>query len=240
MAKAKFYTYVHRRADTQEIFYVGKGSRSRAYTTQWRSTYWHRMVNKYGLVIEIVAYFYEEEAAFEHERDLIAELRANGNRIVNLTDGGDGASGAKRSEETRRRMSEAAKRRPPPKPMSAETRAKMSASHKGLKQSPEAIAKTAAFHRGRKRSPETLARMSEATKGKNVGRYVGPETRAKLSELGKGRQHSDETKRKMSAAKVGKPLGSPSPEVVARRAETLKRTLALKKRNRHETQQSLF
>ena len=199
MAEAKFYTYVHRRADTGEVFYIGKGSGKRFAATQYRSTFWTRIVAKYGIAIEVVAYFFDEIAAFDHERLLIAEYRASGTRLVNMSDGGEGSSGMKMSDKAKQLISTANKGRKR-EPFSDATKAKMSASHFGKKQSPEAIAKTAATHTGMKRSPETLARMSAALKGVNVGREVSIETRAKISVITKGRTHTDEAKAKISAA----------------------------------------
>lgn len=197
MANWKFYTYVHRRADTGEVFYIGKGSGKRFAATQDRSTYWKRLVAKYGFSIEIVAHFLAEEHAFQHERELIAEYRANGVRLVNLSDGGEGPSGAVRTAETRNKISSANKGRKRD-PFSEETRLKMSLSHVGKKQSQEAIEKTVAFHRGRKRTIETLEKMSKALKGKGLGREVSDVTRDKISKLNAGRVHTESAKENMS------------------------------------------
>jgi hypothetical protein len=199
MAEAKFYAYVHRRADSGEIFYVGKGQGQRAASKQYRNSMWRRIVAKHGLLIEIVAYFYEEVHAFDHERALIAEHRQTGVLLANMTDGGEGASGAKRSDETRRRMSAALTgKNTGPRP--PETRAKMSASAKGRPMSPEAIAKTAAAHRGMKRSPETLARMSAALKGM-PGRPLTQEDKDRLAAAWRGKKHTTEALEKMRAAR---------------------------------------
>lgn len=198
MPNWKFYTYVHRRADTGEVFYVGKGQGKRFAATHDRSTFWKRIVAKYGLVIEIVAYFFDEKAAFAHEREMIAEYRASGLRIVNMTNGGEGPSGMKMSDEAKSLISAANKGRKR-EPFSDATKAKMSAGHIGLKQSPDAIAKTAAFHTGRKRKPETLDKMSKALKGKGLGRVVSQETRDKCSAARKGKPLSDEGRKGISA-----------------------------------------
>jgi len=203
MAEAKFYTYVHRRADTGEVFYIGKGSGKRYAATQGRSTFWKRIVAKHGIAIELIAYFFDEAAAFDHECMLIAEYRAGGVMLSNLTDGGDGASGKVMSEEAKRLISIANKGRKR-EPFSDVTRAKMSASHLGKKQSAEAIAKTAAAHIGMKRSPETLARMSAALKGKGVGRYVSAETRAKISAIKTGQAHTAEARVRISESHKGR------------------------------------
>lgn len=196
MAKAEFYTYIHRKADTGEIFYVGKGKGGRAYSKQ-RSEYWTNVANKHGFLVEIVAYFFSEEDSFSDEKQRIADLKESGVRLCNLTYGGDGASGAVRSEETKRRMAEAkiGKKRIPE---TEETRRRKSESAKGRPMSPEAIAKTAAAHRGMKRSKETLERMSVALKGKNVGRIKSEAERMNMSIAQKGKSKSDYAKQRIS------------------------------------------
>lgn len=61
--------------------------------------------------------------------------------------------------------------------LSAETRARMSASRKGMKKSPEAIAKVAAALRGRTLSDEMRAKLSAA----HMGKRPSAATRAKMS-----------------------------------------------------------
>lgn len=198
MAEAKFYVYVHRRADTGEVFYIGKGSGRRAWATQYRTDYWRRVKDKYGIVIEILEWFEKEEDAFRHETALIALHRAAGCRICNITNGGEGASGNVMPESAKVAISKAKTGRTRP-PETEETRRRKSESAKGRRMSPEAVAKTVAFHKGRKRSPETIAKMSASLKGKGVGRNVSEETRAKLSAKLKGRQISEETRLAISA-----------------------------------------
>ena len=50
MASAGFYVYEHLRADTGEVFYVGKGSGHRARCRQGRNPYWRAVANKHGYV----------------------------------------------------------------------------------------------------------------------------------------------------------------------------------------------
>jgi hypothetical protein len=226
MAEAKFYVYVHREADTGLVFYVGKGSERRAWASQWRPEFWHRVSAKHGRVVEIVAMFWDEEPAFEHERTLIAEYRAQGLRLTNCTDGGDGPSGAKRSESTRRKMSEARRRRTDKIVWSDEAKERQRQNRLGKKMSPEAIAKTVAAHLGSKRSPETLARMSASLKGKNVGRVKTPEEIAKIVAANKGRTISAEQRAKQSAAMRGRKLGPQTPEQIAKRKASFAKTIA--------------
>lgn len=43
-----FYTYLHRRNDTGQVFYVGKGKGQRAHDKYKRSAHWKRIVAKHG------------------------------------------------------------------------------------------------------------------------------------------------------------------------------------------------
>jgi hypothetical protein len=98
-----YYTYLHLKADTSEVFYVGKGkaSRSRANSDLNRSLHWHNVVAKHGLLVQIAAHWTDEEDAYLHEVLLIACFRDIGAPLVNLTEGGDGVRGHKHSEEFR-------------------------------------------------------------------------------------------------------------------------------------------
>lgn len=202
MAGAEFYTYVHRRNDTGEVFYVGKGSGKRAYDKSARSEYWKRIAAKHGVTVDIVDRFETEQKSFKSEIALIHLFSVSGLRLINMTQGGEGCRGAKRSEETKLKMSLAMKARPP-HVVSEETRKKMSASAVGRRMSIEAIEKTAAAHRGMKRSQKTLDLMSAALKGKKMPPR-SQETRDKLAAGRLGKVHSEETKRQMSLSRTGK------------------------------------
>lgn len=118
----RHYVYLHRKADTGEPFYIGKGTVrkrkkspdvERAHCRTSRSKWWHSVVAKHGFAVEIVALFSDDIAAQEFEKQLIKKYgRRNlgyGN-LVNLTDGGDGHAGLLVSEERRKQLSESAKR----------------------------------------------------------------------------------------------------------------------------------
>jgi hypothetical protein len=108
--------------------------------------------------------------------------------------------GQTHTPESRAKLSAAHKgrRRGPPSP---ETCANISAALKGRPHSREHTAKLAAALRGRPRSREICAKISAGLKG----REVSEETRAKISKAKKGQTHSEETRRKMSEAKKGRP-----------------------------------
>jgi hypothetical protein len=80
-------------------------------------------------------------------------------------------------------MSASAKNR---KPISDESRAKMSASRKGMNKAPKSL--------------EHKEKLSKAQSGKKLS----IETREKLSQIGKGRKVSDQTRAKISSIKTGK------------------------------------
>ena len=191
MAEAKFYTYVHRRANSGVIFYVGKGTGRRASFTYDRNPYWRNVANKHGFVVEIVAYFYEETDAFEHERELIAGLRATGVKLANLTEGGEGTVGRIHSEETREKIRRAALGRK----YSVEVRAKLSAQRTGKKMTPE---------------------RREAQIARNNITLMNPEARKKANEANRGKFVSPETCKKISLSKIGIPIGPHSPEAIAK------------------------
>lgn len=113
----RHYVYIHKRADTGEVFYVGKGSLrkrnkkpvfERAFTTYSRNRYWKNIVAKHGLTVEVVASCLDDDTAQKIEKELIAQYGRK--RLANLTDGGDGSAGIIPSESTRRKLSENAKR----------------------------------------------------------------------------------------------------------------------------------
>lgn len=89
----EFYVYVHRRASDNLPFYVGKGKDKRAWSQSPRSAFWKNVKTKHGLIVEIVFDNLSEEEAFQCEKDTILEFRYFGYPLVNLTNGGEGASG---------------------------------------------------------------------------------------------------------------------------------------------------
>lgn len=132
-----FYVYEHYKADTNEIFYVGKGKGDRAYSkNRYYNKHWMRVVNKHGIVVKIIAIFERECDAFTFEVQLIS-LHGRKNigtgPLINKTPGGTGGdtmTGKKHTKKTRKKMSVGAKNRPP---ASKETRLKLSKANAGTK-----------------------------------------------------------------------------------------------------------
>ena len=188
----RFYTYAYLRED-KTPYYIGKGTGDRIYSTNRRNN-----PPKDKSRIIFLKQNLTEEEAFRHEIYMIAVFGRKDLRtgiLHNLTDGGDGASGAIKSEKTRKKLSEANKGKNNPnygKSLSEETKRKMSEVHKG-KNNP---------NYGKSLSEETRRKMSEAQKGK----IRSEEHKRKNSEAHKGKTHSEETKKKLSEANIGKTL----------------------------------
>lgn len=91
-----FYVYTHARPDGR-VFYIGKGCDRRAYDfSPSRRTLHHRnIMEKYGrenITVTIIPAPDEATASLMEIR-YIADAKANGLVLVNITNGGEGASG---------------------------------------------------------------------------------------------------------------------------------------------------
>ena len=202
--------YLHRRMDTNEVFYVGIGvDKKRSNNKTRRNKYWKNIVNKHGYTVEILHENISHDECREIEIDLIRKYGRKDlgtGSLCNLTDGGEGVLGLIVSDETKRKLSEINKG----KTHSDETKRKLSEINKGKKVSDETRRKLSEMNKGekhpffgktgegnpffgKKHSEETLKKMSESAKG----RKHSEETLKKISEAAKGRKHSDETRRKM-------------------------------------------
>ena len=83
-----FYVYLHKRKDTNEVFYIGKGRNKRAYSKSGRSKDWQSIVNHYGYSIELYKDNLSEDTAFSIEKSLIAQYGLD--NLTNKTYGGEG------------------------------------------------------------------------------------------------------------------------------------------------------
>jgi hypothetical protein len=181
----QFYVYIHRKATNGEVFYVGKGKDNRAYDNRIRNKHWHNIVNKHGLIVEFAKTDISEAEAFELEEHLIhffGRFDLGKGVLVNMTDGGEGASGHVHSEETRKKIGYSSTLRLTGKTLSEETKLKMSEAHKG---------KTI--------SEETKLKMSDAKKGEKHPCFG---KRGETSHQW-GKTHTEETKRKISESQSG-------------------------------------
>lgn len=107
----RFYVYVHYKVSDGKPFYVGKGTAQRAWNKSTRNEYWKRVVAKHGLRVEIVFDHLTEEESFQVEKDTILEFKYFGYQLTNFTNGGEGSSGFKFSDEQKEKISSAHKGR---------------------------------------------------------------------------------------------------------------------------------
>lgn len=169
--KKEFYTYAYLR-ENGVPYYIGKGKGNRAYGRHRKNI----KVPKDESRILILKKDLTEAEAFKHEVYMIAVFGRKDlgtGVLVNMTNGGEGASGAVRSPGTRQRMSNSMlglKR----KPFSGEGRENMAKAKRGVPLTPEhAEAVRRAHRRGEehpnygktwKNTEETKKRKSEAAK----------------------------------------------------------------------------
>lgn len=68
----KYYVYIHKTADTNEVFYVGKGCGDRAYSSHQRSDTWIETVHSHGgFTVEILYSNLSNDVALSLEEDII-------------------------------------------------------------------------------------------------------------------------------------------------------------------------
>jgi hypothetical protein len=157
--------YIHLKPHNREIFYIGIGNeRQRAFRKAKRNEHWHRVFDKYGMIVDIIADGISLESAREMEKFLIASYGVK--NLCNQTLGGEGAFGLKHSLESRKKMSDSLKGRI----TTAETRAKISAKSKGhpnyLKcHSEETKKKLSEMRRGVKRSEYFCQQVKKSKQG---------------------------------------------------------------------------
>jgi group I intron endonuclease len=141
----------------------------------------HRAYKKYGKQLHFAVWYRAPEDKIKAmECKLIVALRTKVPNGYNIEDGGEGHYGRPVSEETRRKMSLAAAR---------------------VCQRLSEEAKQKRAHKGSTRSEETRQRMSAA----QYGRQVSVKTRQRLSNVHSGKVISGVTRQRMSQARLGRP-----------------------------------
>jgi hypothetical protein len=173
----QYYTYAYLRED-RTPYYVGKGNSNRAY----KRTRKELKSPKDKSRILILKQNLTEEEAFKHEIYMIAVFGRKdlGTGILyNRTNGGEGSSGAIRSEELRKKISSSMKGRT----FTKEHLDKISKKLKGRKLSEDHKKKNSEKLKGRKLSEETKKKMSES----RIGRIVTEKTKQKIREKALGK-----------------------------------------------------
>jgi hypothetical protein len=154
----KYYTYAYLREDGSP-YYIGKGEGFRAYKKQHNCA-----VPKDKNRIIFLKQNLTEEEAFRHEKYMIAVLGRKdlGTGILrNLTDGGEGVSGAVRTKEMREHLSRIKTGTKMPEEFREVCRERM----KNFRHTDEAKSKISKANKGRKWSKESLENISKVRKG---------------------------------------------------------------------------
>lgn len=228
----KFYVYVYRDPrPTKGLvpIYVGKGDpKRRRADVHWKASKAQnpilaRMLAKFrtmGLepIVEIVAWYDDEDAAFIYEKLLIAKygrLNLKTGSLCNLTDGGDGPTGMIMSENHKEKLRAINSSRP----RSEEMRKKISAKLMGHTVSDETKKKIGQANSGRVLTDEHKEKLRitstiamqvpgriETLVAINKGRKLSPEECARIGNTHRGKVLSEETKEKIRLANIGKSL----------------------------------
>jgi hypothetical protein len=222
-----FYVYTHSLSG-KPPFYVGKGNEKIIKKVARTSNPHHtHIVKKYGKENIIVKTMLcrNERHALDLEVRMIMVLRNGGVKLVNMTDGGEGASGFPMSEQNkikmslrhkgkvisedlRKKMSDGHKNRPP---ISEETRRKKSIAAKKIGFSELAKEKMLIANTGRKKTSSEIEKR--LLKIENNGGY----------------RHTDEVKKKMSIAMTG----------FKRTPESVAKSVVAKKKNKEIRQREI-
>jgi len=206
-----FYVYTHTRADTNQVFYIGKGKGDRSKNVQARGRYWKNVYNKAGgMSVDYIVKDVDEEFAFMVEIECIDLYRERGYKLANIGTGGAGAAGRIVSEDTRRRIGLANSKTPKArgeshgmygKKHTQESLQKMSLARKG-----KYIGEKHPMF-GKKATEEEKKRMSERMKGRFAGKdnpFYGkkhtPEVIAKIIATHTGRRYGEESRQRRSVA----------------------------------------
>jgi len=195
-----FYVYQHLKADTGEIFYVGKGMGRRAFDKFHRSIYWKRIEAKHGVRVEFIKQAITELESIQLEIQTIYTYRRAGLDLINMTDGGDGTTGYSHTEDHRKKMSDLQTGANNPRFGKPGTR-------KGAKATEEQIERMRRSHLGKELPEEQRRKIRESTKLARQG----------IKTLGMtGQIHSEDTKEKMRQKALGRRLPQESIERMAR------------------------
>lgn len=95
-----FYIYEWYIKNTNEIIYVGKGSKKR-YLSKQHNNIFKELIKRFDCESRIIEYFENEQAAYEKEFERINELKEMGQCVCNKNIGGNGGGASRKNKMTR-------------------------------------------------------------------------------------------------------------------------------------------
>lgn len=168
MIEAKYYVYLWKIKETQEVIYVGKGSGKRWRSMKDRNDEFKKIRKQHECECEIVKYFVDEEEAYDFEKELGTFYKKIGQcKCCHEF----GRKGKYVDEETLEKM------RP-----TMFTKGHNRAWNKGMKMSDEFREKCRQRQLGKKQSEETIRKRSQKLKGHKVSQKVIEKNKQRLSE----------------------------------------------------------
>lgn len=199
-----FYVYEHWRPDISVCFYVGKGKKYRAYSFINRKSHipiiWELASCGLEIEVRIIKDGLTEKAAFDIERQQIAFWRSIGVVLLNKTDGGEGASGLIRTEESKKLISEIRKGWEP----SDVTRLRMSLSATKRMKDPQVRLNVSIKNTGRKHTDDECTKISIGLTGKK--RVFTPEHCENLRIAGTKRKNTPQQNANIGKAMRGRKI----------------------------------
>lgn len=99
-----FYVYEWYIEETNEVIYVGKGCRNR-YKVRKHNKFFNEMIKRYKCNSRIVKEFETEKEAFDYEFIRVNDLRAKGQCVCNIYNGGTGGTASWWTDEIKEKYS---------------------------------------------------------------------------------------------------------------------------------------
>lgn len=104
--------YVYRHTFSNGTIYIGKGAGNRILDNTSRNRYWNSLKNKYGLpIVGIMMNNLTEKEALNLEIKVIRYYKQKNKPLCNITEGGEGCSGYKHTDEHKEYISTVSKTR---------------------------------------------------------------------------------------------------------------------------------
>lgn len=153
MINAKYYVYIWKIKETNEVFYVGKGCNNRVTSMKNRNKYFKHIRQKYECDYEIVKYFDNEKDAYNYELELGKYYKSIGQAKASYA---FGSENKELSKETRQKIRKTLLKN------------KQKPWNYGLKMSDDYKQKLSKAHKGHKQSENTKKKRSKSLQGHAV------------------------------------------------------------------------